>query len=145
MGEDLLSAVYDEYQEWKETEGNESPAKRSKSMNDNRDGSRDGDFKQTLDVEECDPGFAFRPKLLGEKGRNVHHIQDQTGAKLWLTGNAPDPMSLEISAESAEKLEQAVSMAKDLIQTVYDDYDVWLEEGGVARRDSRSSDDRRDS
>jgi len=91
---------------------------------------RDCEFREVLDLWESEPGFNLKGKIIGDSGRNVHHIQDQTGARLWLSG---DPLQLEVSAGTSGELDQAVQMAKDLIKTVYQNYDEWLQDGGGER------------
>jgi len=145
MAQDLLGAVYDEYTQWLGGEGEDrGPREAGKGMGKGKDKGKDaakgrrresgkggdGDFMKILKLKDTEPAFRLRGALIGDSGRNVHHIQDQTGAKLWLHGDSGQSMRLEITANSSEALDQAVQMSKDLIKTVYQSYDEWLQDGG---------------
>lgn len=88
----------------------------------------DGNFQEEIELEPCDPNFPMRARLLGSKGQNVHYIQDETGAKLWLHGEAGGPMRFDISAESAEVLDKAVELAIGLIGSAREEHDLWLKD-----------------
>merc|ERR1712039_684693 len=77
-----------------------------------------GELKKILRLKECDPGFDLRGKLKGNQCENLHHIQDETGARLWVLGEKDEPVRLEISASKQQDFDSAVQMAKDLIKTV---------------------------
>merc|ERR1712157_688871 len=99
----------------------------------------DGEFKKVLKLKECDPAFNLKGALIGEQGKNVQHIQDQSQSKLWFKGEVAEGMYLEISSGSSDSLEKAVQMAKDLIKTVYGQYEEWQaehSEGGHGPKNS---------
>ena len=65
----------------------------------------------------------LKRKILGPKGRNVHFIQDSSGARIWLRES---PMQLEIYASNEQALELAVNMARDLANAVASvQFDPW--------------------
>merc|ERR1712187_373118 len=110
--------------------GGKGKGKKSKDKGEDGKGGAEGAFKKILKLKECDEGFRLRGALIGEKGRNIHHIQDATGAKLWIQGEGSDSMVVKISADEQEDLEKAVDMAKDLIKAVYREYDEWKQSNG---------------
>merc|ERR1712048_1468239 len=88
----------------------------------------DAEYRKVLKLKECDPAFNLKGALIGEHGKNVQHIQDQSQSKPWFKGEVADGMYLEISSGSSDSLEKAVQMAKDLIKTVYRQYEDWQAE-----------------
>merc|ERR1711972_1085655 len=92
---------------------------------------------EEIPIDECEPEFNFKGKFIGDGGRYVHHIQDETKARLWLVGEDGEPMGLHISANSAGSIAAAQQMASDLLETVYEDYAKWQAEGGTDDRPSK--------
>merc|ERR1712232_1523524 len=88
---------------------------RGKDKGRGKDSHGRQEFQQTLDMEELDPSFEVKPKLIGFKGSNVHHIQDTTGAQLWVTGDHGSAIHVEVVAQSSKELDRAVKMVEDLI------------------------------
>lgn len=156
MVSDLVGTIMEGYDEWlQETDGRDGGDRRSgkdgkgKSKGDHRkgkgkdrdgkDGGRakdrhggDGEFMDVLELEETDPEFNLHRRFLGERGKNVHHIQDQSKAKLFLEDQ--DGVRLHISAHRQEDLDKAVELANDLLESVMNDYTGWCEEKeGVAQ------------
>jgi len=150
MTQDLIGTVYDEFLKFQGGDGHRGKGRdrgkggkgkdkdkdsckgRSRKDEKGGKGGGDNDFVKVIKLKDTEPGFHIRGALIGNGGRNVHHIQDQTGAKMWLHGDSPGQnMRLEVSAPSAEQLDQAVNMSKDLIKTVYKSFEEWLRnEGG---------------
>lgn len=127
MSEDLIGSVMEEYEEWRREEGREGQGRRKEKGKSK--GKADMTFTESLDLWDADPEFNIKGKLIGEKGRKIFHIQDKTGAKLWLFGGENgDPLRLEVNATCDEDLKAALDMAQDLTRSVYDDYERWLEE-----------------
>uniref|UniRef100_A0A7S4PTK7 K Homology domain-containing protein n=1 Tax=Alexandrium monilatum TaxID=311494 RepID=A0A7S4PTK7_9DINO len=150
MAQDLLGAVYEEYAEWLNGEGangggglrDRAKGKGGKDRGKDqgkgkrKDGgkaSADGAVGKVIKLKQTDPAFRLRGTFIGDSGRNIHHIQDQTGARLWLHGESGQEMQLEIKASSAAQLESAVELAQDLIRSVYEAYDEWVRQGGADR------------
>jgi len=92
-----------------------------------------GAMKKVLKLKDCDPDFNLGGKLRGSKCENLHHIQDETGAMLWVLGEAGEPVRLEISANAQAPLDQAAQMSKDLIKTIFHEYEQW-KNGPPAKR-----------
>jgi len=107
----LLKTVYEDFETWQKEQGEEP------------------EFQHTIDLPDCDEAFGQKPKLIGRKGENLHHIQDETGAKLYVKGDPPDALRLEIKARSQENLDTAISLAQELIDSVQDQYKEWSEKG----------------
>lgn len=77
-----------------------------------------------INVREFDPTFRVRGSILGPKGRNLHHIQDQTKARIELRGDSP--MQVVISdAPSPASGEKAYRMCVLLLQAVSNEYQEW--------------------
>ena len=85
-----------------------------------------------VDVE---PAMAYqvRGKLLGPKGSYLKHIQEQSGARVQLSGKgsnnhtaegkeAEHALSLDLNAQSVEQLEVAKQLAQHLIKSVEDNH-----------------------
>jgi len=62
----------------------------------------------------------FKHRLVGAKGKNVHHIQDQTGATIEIAGRDEDGMlEFVVTATDQASLDKAASMCEDLTQTMF--------------------------
>lgn len=149
MTQDLIGTVYDEFLKFQgdshrgkgrdrgkggKGKDKDRDSGKGKSRRDDKGGKGGGenDFLKIIKLKDTDPGFHIRGALIGNGGRNVHHIQDQTGANLWLQGDPPGQnMRLEVSAPSQEQLDQAVHMSKDLIKTVYKTFEEWQRNEGA--------------
>jgi len=147
MAQDLITAVYDDYMKWAESRGIEVSGRRGKGKGKDRGkdrggkdrgkdhgkgsgkGGKGGDFSKVIKMRDTDPGFKIKGGILGEGGRNIHHIQDQSSSKLWLSGDSSSGMKLEIRAQSQEDLDQAEHLCRDLIKSVYQSYDEWIANG----------------
>lgn len=107
-------------------------------------GSKRVDLRHTIpiDLQGVDGReFKFRPKILGNKGANVFHIQDQTGVSLELTGADEDNyMELVLNAKDEQSMDRAVSMCEDLIGAAFDDYEEWRRSGKAGRKGDRDGD-----
>lgn len=144
----LLETVYLEYAAWADensggggaeepeggrnggkgrNRGGKSQEQGKRQKGGGKGGGRDdpAELRKILKLKEVDPGFDLRNKLKGNNCENLHHIQDATGANLWVVGEKGDPVRLEISAKSQENFDEAVRMAKDLIKTCFKDFETW--------------------
>merc|ERR1712070_572470 len=110
--------------------GKESSRERAKNSNDA--------FSEVIDVEYTDPAFYVRGHILGEKGCNMHHIQDETGAKIFLEESDAGGHHLQVTASNQEDLDKASEMLRDLLVTVFDEYDQWQADGGPDSEDGGS-------
>ena len=72
-------------------------------------------FREIVGIHLFTGGSLAKQHVLGPGGKFIHHIQDQSGARIWLR---EDPLQLEVSASSEKALGMAVSMARDLADTV---------------------------
>mmetsp|Transcript_7670 Transcript_7670/g.15033 ORF Transcript_7670/g.15033 Transcript_7670/m.15033 type:complete len:456 (-) Transcript_7670:391-1758(-) len=92
-------------------------------------------FKCTLEIG-LDPNASHqvRGKLLGPKGSYLRHIQEQSGARVQLSGrgssnlhgdnhNSDQPMHLALSAQTEESLQTAKQLAEHLISSVREDFE----------------------
>jgi len=71
-------------------------------------------------MEETDPSFALRQKIVGEGGSNVKHIQENCNATVRVSKN--QPLRVDVSCDNSKKLNQAVRMMEDLISVVWEEY-----------------------
>lgn len=119
------------------------PGRRQQSKGGGRE---QGPQQKVLKVRGLDPAFHGRGVILGAKGRNVHHIEDETGVKVDVRGDSGEPMELVFTdAPSATALQQAMQMGKDLLGWVLAQYDDWQREHGLEKSDSGPVIGRRES
>lgn len=142
--EELMNEVMDDYAQWLQDDGSKEPgedggkgrgkqgkvkdaggAKRKGGAGKGAGRPNAGDLKKILKLKDVDSEFDLRKALRGNKCENLHHIQDATGATLWVLGEATEPVRLEISAGTPDGFESAVQMSKDLIKAVFSEYDQW--------------------
>mmetsp|Transcript_117970 Transcript_117970/g.333672 ORF Transcript_117970/g.333672 Transcript_117970/m.333672 type:complete len:741 (-) Transcript_117970:112-2334(-) len=144
MVKDLMESVRTFYEEWLETGKVERQGK-GKSKSNGGDMESAQKFVEYLDVFDCPEheSFNLRPRIVGINGRNLMHIQDKTSATLQLVGDEGELMQLQVGAETAEALDEAVDMARDLVDSVHEEYDQWLAEGALGS--VRVNDKQRDS
>jgi len=115
----------DEYEDRGKGKGKGKGEGKSKGKNKSR-----GEFTHTIpvDLEGMSGDFNFRAKILGAKGENMFHVQDQTGVKVDLQGQDRDGyLELVLSADSEESLDKASAMCEDLLGSVFDEFE---EQGG---------------
>jgi rRNA processing protein Krr1/Pno1 len=127
--ETLITEVYALQDKWVAGEiGDDNPHKaRGGEQVASASSSSDGRKREhTIELGEYQKAFRFRVEFLGEKGANVHHIQDETKSKLWLSDT--EPKTLTISAYSDSDLERAIGMAEDLLETVDAKYYEWFQD-----------------
>merc|ERR1712150_202905 len=110
-------------------------------MGGKRGGVDSCEHTKALNLKPCDPGFRLKSVLLGERGANVHHIEDAAGAKVRISEDR-----IEIGADSKDDLAKADAMVKDLVKASYERYAEWQKEEGGGRgkgrgRDRRDEDD----
>lgn len=100
-------------------------------------------FTEIIELDEgLDSRFRFMHRLIGKEGCNVKHIREHTGASVWLGGRgsgrleydtneeSPSPLHVKITAETEDSLERAMKIARDLVETISDDYRAWLDGEG---------------
>lgn len=75
------------------------------------------------------PGFQLRQKILGESSANLQYISQETRANVELRGGSEpnDPMYLMIEHPALKNLIEAKNLAKNLIETVTQDLQVFLQ------------------
>jgi len=105
----------------------------SKGKNKGKGKSR-GELVATVPIDvsglSSESDFKFRPKLLGNKGANVFHIQDQAGVQVELQGYDDDGyMEFVITAPDEASLEKASAMCDDLVSAVFDEFEAYAGDG----------------
>lgn len=112
---DLIAAVEEQYDEWKEKGKGKGGSKGKSSQH-----------KATVSVFHCEDavGFKLRKMIVGSDNQNFKHIEEETGAKMELLGreDSRDGMWIEIRADRKDDLEAAVGQTEDLISSVKDSY-----------------------
>mmetsp|Transcript_30006 Transcript_30006/g.69856 ORF Transcript_30006/g.69856 Transcript_30006/m.69856 type:complete len:358 (-) Transcript_30006:170-1243(-) len=149
---DLANTVNKQFQDWKDQgpsggkgykgkdiakggKGKFEPRQSSKGKDFGKDngkgGGKGGAYSKQLDLWDADYGFQLKQKILGERTKNLHHIQDQTGAQVWVRdGDHNGPAYLEVTAPDNGSLHEAVDLCRDLLHAIREDYDKWLQEHG---------------
>ena len=145
LADGLLSAMYDEYDSWADENGISPRPKKCKGKRSggkskgkgSMDGKKGAGFVKHLELEEFDPAFNIRGKLIGEKGRNVRHIQDAsiTNVKIYQVDNE-GPISVTVSGGKEGDVGLAIKLCKDLVHTVKQEYEAWMDAGGASREES---------
>merc|ERR1712187_129804 len=88
----------------------------------------EGEYNNVIEVEKSTPGFDMKGKIIGEKGSHMHHIQDESGAKVWVEQDGKgEPITIRIAAGSQESLDKAMTLCQDLVDAVQEEYQ---DEGG---------------
>ena len=77
---------------------------------------------RVIEAGEYPPAFRARRRLLGDRGRFVHHIQDVTGATVWCRGS---PLAFHLTSGSDESLDKAEHLVQDLVNTVAQQFAQW--------------------
>ena len=77
---------------------------------------------RVIDAGEYPPAFRARRRLLGDRCRFVHHIQDVTGATVWCRGS---PLAFHLTSGSDESLDKAEHLVQDLVNTVAQQFAQW--------------------
>ena len=80
---------------------------------------------RVIEAGEYPPAFRARRRLLGDRGRFVHHIQDVTGASVWCRGS---PLSFHLTSDSDEILDKAEHLVQNLVNTVAQHFEQWNKE-----------------
>lgn len=137
MAQDIIATLYEEYERWlKDHAGGDGGGKRGKSWGKGKGrekgadswrgkGHGKGEFSKSLELRACDPAFRVKGALIGDRGRNMQHIKEHTGARIWIRGEEYETLYVDITADSADKLSSAVQMTEDLIDAVYNEYEQW--------------------
>jgi len=107
--------------------------------------------KLSLEVENFDPAFPLRMRILGKDGTNIKHIRQQTGALVWLNGagsgrvepetgeESKEPLHMLIKSKDREKFEEAYRITSDLVDTVLEEYYEWLEQDPATKGEGKGS------
>jgi len=159
LARELADVCYTEYRQWLEeqdggvkvspkgaTKGKRSREGKKGKGKDGKGKDREMQYTQTIELDQYDAEFGFKGKLIGDRGRNVHHIQDQSDSKVWVQDEDPSSLRVEVSAETEANLELAVKLCTDLIGTLGQEYESWLESGKTtsskkSRREQREDED----
>lgn len=82
-----------------------------------------------INVHNAPPAFQLRQKILGDSNANLHYIAQETRANVELRGgNDPnDPLYLMIEHPALKNLIEAKNLAKNLIETIQQDLQVFLQ------------------
>merc|ERR1711879_323058 len=106
MVRDLLGTVYEDYDAWlgKSSTADEDSSRGKKSKGKGKGKGKKGDFNEVVQIQTTEREFDFKHRFIGDKGKYIHHIQDQTGAQLWVDGDNGGPMSLNVSADTGESV-----------------------------------------
>lgn len=92
-----------------------------------------GELRKILKLKEVENTTELKSKLRGIKCENIHHIQDETGAQVWvLGGEGTEPVRVEVSCYDQAKFDAALDLVKSLIKAVFKDFDCG--DGGDAKR-----------
>merc|ERR1712113_210380 len=97
-------------------------------------------FSKIVDVNSCDAEFNMVGAIIGERGENTKHIKAESGARIHVLGGDGAPMYCKVLADTQDILDSGTRMLKELLQSVYADYDAWLlekEKGEPASKRSR--------
>lgn len=119
---------------------------KSRDKDDRYSGGRDKDidsdaeFQEALSLEDAAamrPEFGLRAKILGQSGRNVKHIETATGTRVSLQGgptedgeDTGEPMRLIVTGNDEKEYNRALEMIHDLLDTIFEDYNVWAAKKG---------------
>lgn len=120
----------------KEKDVDEEKGDRKAGKGKSRGGRSSGEVHHIIpiDLPTTDSEFKFRPKLLGNRGSHVFHIQDQTGVTVELSGVDEDGyLEMALTAKDEESMDRAANMCDDLINTVFDEYYSSPKGGGKSR------------
>lgn len=149
MCNDLVATVQEEYEKWiderqdpsttdSKTQSESMGKGKSKGYDKRkrkRDDMEEGEFVHDIEVEDSKPGFNLMGKIIGDGGRHVHHISDESGAKVHVSqAKKWGPISVKVVAESQSSLDLAVRLTEDLLESCQDQYNVWLESGQEEER-----------
>lgn len=166
MCNDLIRATTEDYQDWLAENGDsgggkgkrdgkgkgkdkgkgkgKGKGKDSKGGKEGKDGRR---HEVTLTLDRTHRDFRMKGKMVGENGKNVFYIQDQTRAEVRVDQDGED-VRIHITADTKDELDHALQMTKDLVDTVMEDYSAWLDDQGIDDpldyRDYEDADDRND-
>jgi transcription antitermination factor NusA-like protein len=146
LTEELIGVMFEEYDDWakdngvsgrKGSKGKSGGKSRGKSGKEGKKGRKneDGDIEAELELEEFDPAFGFRAHLVGEKGKNVHHIEDTTSAKVNI--EQPDsrgPITIKVIGQDDSSVNHALKLCKDLVNVIKEDYQGFLDDGGAGKK-----------
>lgn len=82
-----------------------------------------------INVHNAPPAFQLRQKIVGENNANLQYIVQETRANIELRGgNDPsDPLYLMIEHPALKNLIEAKNLAKNLIETIQQDLQVFLQ------------------
>jgi len=133
---ELLESVYQQYESWKTDQRDEGklnarePVERPEKKQKNE--RKKDEHSKIIEIFDADERFNVRGKLIGHRGQNVHHIQDETGAAVDVQGaqDRGEKVRIVITAKSAKDLRHASDICEELIGSTWDEYNQWLHENG---------------
>eukprot|EP00929_Paragymnodinium_shiwhaense_P036550 TRINITY_DN1956_c0_g1_i2.p1 TRINITY_DN1956_c0_g1~~TRINITY_DN1956_c0_g1_i2.p1 ORF type:complete len:626 (-),score=174.44 TRINITY_DN1956_c0_g1_i2:76-1953(-) len=106
--------------------GRDSDKGKGKGKDKGKEGGR---YRESIPLDDVDEVFDLRNKVLGDRGVNLFHIQDETGAQLFIATEQDGRLRLDISADERGRLDAAINLAQELIDSVYNQYYDWLDKG----------------
>ena len=142
LAQGLLSAMYDEYDSWAHENGISPRPKKCKGKRSggkskgkgSKDGKKGDEFVEQMELNEFVPAFNIRGKLIGEKGRNVHHIESASNTKVKIDQVDNDgPISVTVSGGKEGDVDLAIQLCKDLVDTLKQEYEDWMDAYGASR------------
>ena len=77
----------------------------------------------TLPLERRHLAFKLKGMVIGAKGRNVRRFESATGARLRVHDESEECMELRLMASTQNILDQAMQLAEELINNVYEEFD----------------------
>lgn len=91
--------------------------------------SRDGEFIKELELEEFDPGFNFKKRLIGSSGRNLRHIEDTSHSIVEIDQSHVDgPIFITVISSNREDTDYGIKLCQDLVFSIMDVYFEWLDD-----------------
>lgn len=106
--------------------GGKSKGKSSKSSRSTRRLRDDGMYEEVIHVEEFEPMFKAKMKIIGNAGSNMKHIKDETKTAVHVQQEgASGPLTIHLTSENESNLTAGVNLLKDLLKSVRQDYKEW--------------------
>eukprot|EP00747_Dinoflagellata_sp_TGD_P165553 gnl/TRDRNA2_/TRDRNA2_186967_c0_seq1.p1 gnl/TRDRNA2_/TRDRNA2_186967_c0~~gnl/TRDRNA2_/TRDRNA2_186967_c0_seq1.p1 ORF type:complete len:288 (-),score=81.48 gnl/TRDRNA2_/TRDRNA2_186967_c0_seq1:318-1181(-) len=92
-----------------------------------------------LEAEKLNDDFPLAGHIIGDRGKNVKYIEQQTGTLVKLAGgkDGPGPMRLVLKGPNKQKLNKAIERVSDLLHAVYEEYEEWCNERGQPRKEDK--------
>jgi len=80
-----------------------------------------------------DPVYGARGAILGERGKNLYHIEDMTSVKVDIVHDKHRLAIILTPPPNSNGLPTARQMVEDLLDSVYQGYDSWLQRSSGSR------------